>query len=145
MHPLITAKMKSYKLILLITLVTTMLVACSKKDEQSERFKLLTGHVWKSDSLLVNGLDASQPGGVLEKFIGDAEFKTDGTGYFGEYTGTWYFSAQEKNITISSDDLAYPLTAIIEELTAISFKITTTVPSPVPGVSMDIRITFIPK
>ena len=119
--------------------------ACSKKDDQSERFRLLTGHVWKSDSLLVDGNDGSGPGGILEKFVGDAEFKEDGTGYFGQYVGTWYFSNSEQDITIVSDSLAFPLTSSIVELTNLSFKITTSYPSPAPGVNFDIRITFKPK
>ena len=62
--------------------------ACTKKDEKSERFKILTGQVWTTDSLLVDGEDAGGPGGLLEKMAGDAEFRPDGTGYFGQYTDT---------------------------------------------------------
>ena len=40
------------------------------KESQSEKFKLLTGPVWASDSLLVNGVDASGPGGITGKFQG---------------------------------------------------------------------------
>jgi len=116
--------------------------ACKKKDEHSERFKLLTGHVWVSDSLLVDGDDAGGADGLLEKFAGDAEFREDGTGYFGQYKGTWYFSNLEKDITITTDSLIVPLTSRIAELTQTSFKITTNYPSPVPGVSLAIRITF---
>ena len=45
--------------------------SCSK-DTTSERFKLLTGPVWTTESLLANGIDASGPGQILEKFKGDA-------------------------------------------------------------------------
>lgn len=137
--------MKTLRPILIILVAAIFTVACSKKNEQSERFKLLTGHIWKSDSLLVDGADASGPGGVLEKFKGDAEFRADGTGDFGLYNGRWYFYDNERDITIASDSLRFPLTSRIVELTETSFKITTSFPSPVPGVNFAIRITFIPK
>ena len=56
--------------------------SCSK-DSESEKFKLLTGPVWASDSLLVNGEDASGPGELLENFKGDVKFNEDYTGNFG--------------------------------------------------------------
>jgi hypothetical protein len=96
-----------------------------KKDSQSERFKLLTGPVWASDSLLVNGVDAGGPGGLLENFKGDVKFNEDYTGNFGAYTGTWRFASNETLIVISSDSLPIPLTAIIAELNEVSLKITT--------------------
>ena len=133
--------MRSLKAIILTLIVIMICFAC-KKDEQSERFKLLTSHVWVSDSLLVDGEDASGPGGTLEKFVGDAEFKVDGTGYFGQYEGTWYFSNSETDITITSNSLAFPLTSRIVELTQSDFKITTSFPSGIPGVNLAIRITF---
>ncbi|HUS86244.1 MAG TPA: hypothetical protein VMW76_03305 [Bacteroidales bacterium] len=134
--------MKSHKLLLIAFAAAVICIACKKTDEHSERFNLLTGHVWVSDSLLVDGNDASGPGGLLEKFAGDAEFKEDGTGYFGQYEGTWYFSNNEIDITITSDSLAFPLTSRIIELAQTSFKITTSYPSPVQGVNFAIRITF---
>jgi hypothetical protein len=107
-----------------------------QKDTQSERFKLLTGPVWASDSLLVNGADASGPGGLLENFKGDVKFNEDYTGNFGSYTGKWRFAFDETQIVISSDSLPIPLTAIIAELTQTSLKITTSYSS------VNIRMTF---
>jgi hypothetical protein len=112
-----------------------------KKDSQSERFKLLTGPVWASDSLLVNGDDASGPGGLLENFNGDVKFNEDYTGNFGTYTGTWRFAFDETQIVIISDSLPIPLTAVIAELTQSSLKITTSYQIP-PGDPINIRMTF---
>ena len=137
--------MKKYKIISLILLSVILIYACKKNEERSERFKILTGQVWTTDSLLVDGVDASGPGELLEKMAGDAEFRADGTGYFGQYTGTWYFTNNETQITIRSDSLAFPLTSNIAELTWQSFKITTSYPTAVPGVNLAIRITFKPK
>jgi len=139
--------MKSQKFLLLILSVLSICFACKKEnDDKSERFKLLTGHLWLTDSLLVAGQDASGPGQLLEKFAGEADFREDGTGDFGDYSGTWFFSNNENDITISSDSLLLPLTARIRELTAISFKITTSFPNQAdPNNPLDIRITFKPK
>ena len=137
--------MKNYLIILAVTFTTLLCFACKKEKEESERFKLLTGHEWVSDSLLVDGEDASGPGGLLEKFVGDAMFNADGTGTFGQYDGTWYFSNGEKDITINSSALAFPLTCRIVELTSTSFKITTNFPTGKEGEHMVIRITFKPK
>lgn len=137
--------MKRFKLIYPLMVALILTLACTKKEEKSERFKTLTGQVWTSDSLLVDGEDAGGPGGLLEKMAGDAEFRPDGTGYFGQYIGTWYFQNKETEIVIRSDSLAFPLSTKIVELNNQSFKITTTFPSGVPGVNLAIRITFIPK
>lgn len=107
-----------------------------QNDSQSEKFKLLTGPVWASDSLLVNGDDASGPGGLLENFKGDVKFNEDYTGNFGNYSGKWRFAFDETQIVISSDSLPIPLTAIIAELTQTSLKITTSFSS------VNIRMTF---
>jgi len=112
-----------------------------KKDSQSERFKFLTGPIWQSDSLLVNGEDAGGPGGLLENFSGDVKFNEDYTGYFGAYTGTWRFAFDETQIVILSDSLPIPLTAIIAELTRVSLKITTSYQIPASG-PVNIRMTF---
>jgi hypothetical protein len=111
-----------------------------QKESQSEKFKLLTGPVWASDSLLVNGDDASGPGGLLENFKGDVKFNEDYTGNFGTYTGTWRFAAGETQLVISSTALPIPLTAIITELTQSSLKVTTTFL--VPPDTLKIRMTF---
>ena len=132
-------------LVLFLLFAGCVLFAC-KKDEKSERFLLLTAHVWTSDSLLMDGADASGPGQMLEKFKGDIDFKTDGTGYFGQYTGTWRFSYNESQVVIESDSLQVPLSALIEELTQTSLKITTSYPNLLnPTSPFDIRMTFKPK
>lgn len=131
--------------VLLLVFAACVLFAC-KKDEKSERFLLLTGHVWTSDSLLMDGAEASGPGQPLEKFKGDINFRDDGTGYFGQYTGTWRFTYNETQVVIESDSLQVPLSAFIEELTEISLKMTTIYPNLLdPQNPFDIRMTFKPK
>lgn len=114
----------------LFYIVAALLILSSgcSKDKESERFKLLTGHLWQSDELLVDGVDASGVGQALSLFVGDAEFRKDGTGSFGQYEGSWYFSNNETNITITSVDLLVPLTTTIVELTSQKFKISTSFP-----------------
>ena len=131
--------MKNIALFMMIC-ICFWIFSCSK-DSQSDKFRLLTGPVWASDSLLVNGDDASGPGGILEDFKGDVKFNTDYTGHFGAYTGTWRFAFNETQIVISSDSLPIPLTAVIAELTPISLKITTSFQTPALG-SINIRMTF---
>jgi hypothetical protein len=117
-------------------------VACSK-DKTSERFALLTSHAWTSDSLLADGIDASDPGELLEKFKGDIVFNKDGTGTFGQYTGTWMFVDNETNLSISSPELTFTLTTHIAELTKTSLKVTFLYPT-LEG-TKNIRMTFKPK
>lgn len=134
------------KNLVLFVIFTACIVFACKKDEKSERFRLLTGHEWTSDSLLMDGVDASGPGQRLEKFKGDINFKVDGTGYFGQYTGTWRFSYNETQVVIESDSLQVPLSALIEVLTESSLKITTSYPNLLnPSDPFDIRMTFKPK
>jgi len=128
---------------LLAILGIIFLIACKKDNPPSERFTLLTTPLWTSDSLLANGEDASGPGELLEKFKGDAKFNTDGSGYFGQYTGIWALSGNDELITIDSDSLQIPVTCYIEELTDSDFKIVTSFP--VEPTLIDIRITFKPK
>jgi hypothetical protein len=129
-------------LLILLVFAGCFFSSC-KKDSQSDRFKFLTGPVWVSDSLLVNGIDASGTGGFLENFKGDAKFKTDGTGYFGNYTGSWRFASAETQIVIMADSLSIPLTANIAELTNISLKVTTSYPNILnPASPINIRMTF---
>ena len=140
--------MKKCDIVDLLTplLISIVMFACSKEEEKSERFMILTGQVWTSDSLLVNGEDASGPGEFLEKMAGDAEFRPDGTGYFGQYTGSWYFLENETKITISSPSLGTPLELNIIELTQQSFKISTEwLIDPGQQTYFTIRITFKPK
>jgi len=117
------------------------IVACNK-EKASDRFTLITSHTWTSDSLLADGVDASDPGETLEKFKGDIVFKKDGTGTFGQYTGTWMFTDNEANLAITSPDLPFALTTHIVVLTAVSLKVTFTYPGVTP---QDIRMTFKPK
>jgi len=133
--------MKNLALLLIIS-GCFIVFACNKADK-SERFKLLTGPIWTTDSLLANGTDAGGTGGVLVKFKGDAKFKEDGSGYFGIYTGTWRFNQDETEITIVTDSLILPIISDIVELTSSSFKITTVVPDKVnPLQPINIRMTF---
>ncbi|MBN1388075.1 MAG: hypothetical protein JW965_06475 [Bacteroidales bacterium] len=138
--------MKKYNIIYLVLVSVILIFACTKEEEKSERFKILTGQVWRTDSLLADGQDASGPGGFLEKMAGDAEFLPDGTGYFGQYTGSWYFMDNETKITISSPSLGGPLDLNILELTRQSFKITTRwLVDETQGIYFTIRMTFKPK
>jgi hypothetical protein len=133
-------------LTLLIFIAGCLVFFACKKDTKSERFLLLTGPTWTSDSLLYNGLDASNPGGQLVKFKGDAKFREDGTGFFGQYIGTWRFTFNETELVIESDSLQVALTANIAELTKTSLKITTSYPNLAnPSDPIDIRMTFMAK
>jgi len=133
--------MKNLALLMIVT--GCIYMASCTKDSQSEAFKLLTGPTWVSDSLLVNRIDASGPDGMLNNFLGEAKFNEDGTGNFGDYTGTWRFSNNETYIVLTSDSLQLPLSAKIAELTAKSLKVTTTYPNPVnPTAPVNIRMTF---
>ena len=130
---------------LTIFLCVLFIVSCDKDDDEvSERFRFLTGSVWASDSLLVNGFDGSFSGGPLEDFKGDAKFSEDGTGTFGSYAGTWKFEQDEAVLVITSPDLPLAvLSAQIAELTAISLKITTVFPDPADFTEqLNIRMTF---
>lgn len=136
--------MKNYALFLLIAMVFG--VASCNKDDNSANFKNLTGTTWKSDSLLVNGVNASGNGGILQNFSGEAKFNEDGTGNFGSYAGTWRFAFNETQLVITSPSLPIPLTAQIRELTSSSLKITTAFPDPQnPTNFLNVRMTFKPK
>ncbi|MBW6535394.1 MAG: hypothetical protein K0B11_10315 [Mariniphaga sp.] len=128
-------------------LVCLVLANCSKDTEENEYVTILTEHVWKSDSLLANGVDASAPGQLLENFKGDARFNKDNTGTFGKYEGTWWFTENYTQIRIRSDSLKVPyLTCKIIELIPSSFKITTAVPDTANLMNeIKIRMTFKPK
>lgn len=139
--------MKNKALLLITITCGLILFSCAEDEEKvSERFVLLTTPVWSSDSLLVNGEDAGGPGQILEKFRGEAKFYTDGTGYFGQYAGTWRFARNEADIVILTDSLPVALTTTITELTAVSLKINTGFPDPVePDDLLLIRMTFMAK
>jgi hypothetical protein len=130
-------------LLLVLAFAGCIFSSSCKKDSKSEPFKFLTGPVWISDSLLVNGIDASGIGGILENFKGEAKFNEDGTGYFGSYNGTWRFASAETQIVIQADSLTLPLTAKIVELTSLSLKVTTSYPNILnPAIPINIRMTF---
>ncbi len=133
--------MKKLSLIALVALVFWF--SSCNKTEENDRFELLTGALWASDSLLVDGQDASGPGEILEKFKGEAKFNRDATGYFGSYTGNWRFAEDRTQIIITTDSLPIPLATIIDELSSTSLRITTAYPSLTnPDEDMHIRMTF---
>ena len=132
--------MKNLTLFLIISVCLLGYAGCAKK--KSERFNLLTTPIWKADTLLAGGVDASGPGGLLEKFKGDAKFNEDGTGYFGAYKGEWQLSVDETEITIDADSLKYAIICDIRELTSQSLKITTVVPDKITFQMINIRMSF---
>ena len=133
--------MKNLTLFLVISACLLGYAGCEKK--KSERFKLLTTPVWATDTLLANGVDASRPGGILERFKGNAKFKEDGTGYFGKFTGQWRFNLEETKITIVTDSLPWPINCDIVLLTVQSLKITAPVQNPANLQEiLHIRMTF---
>jgi hypothetical protein len=135
------------KNIIMLLIIAGIFTAYScNKDDRSERFKLLTEPTWITDSLLADGVDASVPGGILEKFKGEAKFNEDGTGNFGDYSGTWRFNVEETQLTIITDSMPLPIIADIKELSSISLKIRTLVPNPLDALNpFNIRMTFKPK
>jgi hypothetical protein len=131
---------------LFLTILLALTVWTSCKDDVVDRYDLLTDPVWRTDSLLANGVDASDPGELLFKFKGDARFNKDATGTFGIYKGTWAFAENMTQIVIKTDSLPLPLTCKIEVLDETSFKITTAVPDVLnPLQDIKIRMTFLPK
>lgn len=134
--------MKRTGLLFVITMVV-LWISCGKDEEKSERFRILTSVTWNSDSLLVNGADASGTGGLLENFKGQARFEEDGTGTFGSYPGTWLFDQGETELIINSDSLPVTLRTQIHELTAQSLKVSTSFPNLAdPTNPLQIRLTF---
>jgi hypothetical protein len=133
--------------IILVVLLSMVMVfgRCDKDDGNNDYFKLLTGPTWVADSLLADGMDASGPGMPLELFKGEAKFREDGTGTFGQYTGTWRFQMGRTELVIQTDAHPIPITAKIEELTEESLKITTGFPVIDTGEVLAIRMTFKPK
>lgn len=131
-----------FKGIVFLLAVLVLSFGCKKEDEETP-FELLTGPVWVSDSLLVNGEDASGPGGLLEGFQGNAKFNTDGTGTFGTFSGTWRFASSETQLVITTADLPLPLQANIIELTKTDLKLETIFPDPENAQqTILIRLTF---
>jgi len=138
--------MKKNALMIMILAVLIVFTHCKKDDKEDleDRFTLLTTTTWVADSLLANGVDASGPGQLLEDFKGEARFNADGTGKFGEYTGTWKLQTGDTEIVIQTDAHPIPITAKIEELTKTSLKIFTGFPDLSTGqlVTIPIRMTF---
>jgi len=135
--------MKKISLILFAGAIIVSVVFGCQKEEVDTPFTLLTTPVWATDSLLVNGLDASGPGQILANFRGEAKFNKDGTGQFGAYTGTWRFAQNETQLVINTQAFPVPITTIISELTRTSLKINTEVPDLAnPGQVLRIRMTF---
>ena len=146
-------KNKIMKKIGLLMLFLSLLVVAScdkdEEDEVSDRFELLTGVEWESESLFINGADASGPGDLLENFKGTAKFNKDGTGTFGAYTGTWRFlqdnTILEIKTVIPFGEIQLPITleTDIIELTASRLKIETDFPDfDNPGETLKIEMTF---
>ena len=134
------------KNLFLLLAITGCFVVFSCKDKESERFRLLTDPVWRTDSLVANNVDASGAGGILEDFVGDVKFAKDGTGSFGDYEGTWMFNIGETQLIIESDSLPITVIADIIELTSASLKLKTKFPNPLDLLNpINIRMTFKPK
>lgn len=114
---------------LILFILTGCFVISSCKEKDSERFSFLTGVTWVTDSLIANGQDASESGQLLADFKGEAKFNEDGTGNFGNYTGTWNFSSGETQLVIKSESIAIPIIADIKELTSVSLKLATVLPN----------------
>lgn len=129
---------------LIIIILSSFIAFSCNKDGKSDRFELLTTNIWVTDSLLADGLDAGGTGGVLEKFKGEAQFREDGKGTFGSYTGEWYFNDDEETeIMIKPDTQPIYILCKIVELTSQSFKITTSIPDQNnPSKVFKIRMTF---
>lgn len=131
------------KNLILFVIISSCFAVFSCKDKESDNFKFLTENTWVTDSLLVNGVDATGPGGLLENFLGDTKFNKDGTGSFGAYEGTWRFNLNETKLVIETDSLPLPITADIKELTSSSLKLTTVFPNPLNLQDLlKIRMTF---
>lgn len=136
-------KLNIMKNLVMLLIISGCFVVFSCGEKKSERFRFLTDPIWVTDSLLANGVNAGGPGGILVKFLGDAKFKEDGTGYFGKYTGTWRFSVDESELVIESDSISIPIIADIKELTSTSLKLTTVLPNPKDLLNpYNIRMTF---
>jgi len=135
-------KLRTLTLIAAIIGGVAWITSC-EKDDMSDRMKNLTTAVWLSDSLLVNGVDASGPGQILASFKGEVIFNKDGTGTFGPHTGTWRFAMNETELVIESPNLPLPLSTRIHELTKSSLKVSTSFPNiNDPLKPLQIRLTF---
>jgi hypothetical protein len=132
------------KLIPVFLVLAVLVISSCQKDDDQSKLSLLTTPTWASDSLLVNGVDASGAGQLLADFKGEMKFNRDGTGTFGTYTGTWRFSQNQTQLVIQSPDLAFPLSTMIHLLTEQDLKLSTSFPdlSNPSNPPMQIRLTF---
>ncbi|MFC2132595.1 hypothetical protein ACFLRG_02240 [Bacteroidota bacterium] len=140
--------MKKSTFSILFLAVFCIFLSCKKEEEvsPSERFLLLTNQVWESDSLLANGVDASEEGQILFAFNGETSFNEDGTGSLGIYEGTWILKNNDEQLIIYADSLPGPVTCIIDELSETSLKINTGIISTTVPISyISVRMTFITK
>ena len=129
-------------LVILLFLAVILAAGGCMKDPTSERFDLLIDHIWTSDSLLADGVEAGGVGQTLEMFNGDIIFNRDGTGTFGQFSGEWTLADNDESLVIESSSLPVPsLATHIVELKPTSLKVTLTWGMP----AMNIRMTFIPK
>jgi hypothetical protein len=133
--------MKNLFLILMMGVMA--FVSACQKDDSDDRFDLLTRTTWVSDSLLVNGVDASGTGQLLEDFKGEVIFNRDGTGSFGSYTGIWRFAQNRTQLVIESTSLPMPLSTVIHELSERNLKLSTSFPNMEnPSEPLLLRLTF---
>ena len=131
------------KVLFSILIIAGFVILSCGEEKESINFTSLTSNIWLSDSLLANGEDASGPGEYLEKFNGIINFKKDGTGIFGEYSGNWVFAYEETKIVISSDSLLIPLTANIDLLNNADLKMSAIFPNlKDPANPVALRMTF---
>jgi hypothetical protein len=131
------------RLAVLLIFATLIISFGCNKDDKDTPFTLLTDPVWVTDSLLVNGQDAGGAGQLLENFKGDVKFNKDGSGSFGNYTGTWRFAQNETQIVITTTELPLPLTTVISTLTRTDLKVNTAYPNPENLMeTLQIRMTF---
>lgn len=131
------------KLFIAVLIVAGVFMFSCVEETIYTPLQYLTMHSWHPDSLLANGESAGGPGELLEKFNGQAQFYENGTGLFGTFEGTWYFSDEETKIVIASDSLSFPVTMNIVELSELHLKLTTVFPNLTDPLNpFNIRLTF---
>ncbi len=141
--------MKAPKFLLLFIALCLTMLGCKKNEDdavKSERFIILTSLTWTSQTLEVDGVDASGPDGLLEPFVGDVTFNEDGTGTIGSETGTWNFTSNETQLIINSPALNFPVTLNIVELSETRLELTANIPNPDNFLEqIEIRMVYVPK
>lgn len=114
----------------LFCIVTGLLILACSKEEKSERFKLLTTKVWTTESIVATGTDTTGIGILIKQLEGDAKFNVDGTGYFGSFTGLWWFNPDKTEIAIKPQALGITIVTEIIQMTPQSLKLSTPVTLP---------------